>query len=128
MITCIRESDIIANTAHGDVPAWIQVNIVVKVGQVRVGCPDLAGRLIFGERDAVKTLHSWLALFHPYTPLPCEMLPILHDHLIVAMQQALLLVEGFSEFLCDELGERFVVIPVVHVACELRRVRCWRSQ
>src|SRR5438105_2800895 len=118
MITFIREPDIITNTANGDVPARIQVNIVVKVGQVPIRGGVLLGRLIFGERDAIKTLRSWFALFHSYTPLTCVMLPILHDHFIKAMQQVIFLVECFSEFLRGELSKPVVVITIVNVAVQ----------
>src|ERR1700716_1633915 len=71
MIPCIGEPDIIANTAHGHVPARIQVNIVVVVYEVLVGCGVLLGKLIFDKCDAVKTLQSWFTMVHPYTPLTC---------------------------------------------------------
>src|ERR1700681_394628 len=128
MITCIGEPNIIANTAHGHVPARIQVDMVVEADQLLIGCGMLLRRLIFDECDAVKTLHSWFAMLQPHTPLACVMLPILYDHLIEPIQGVPLLVECLSEFFHGEMSKPVVVIPVVYVAVQLRRVWCCRSQ
>src|SRR5712692_7257926 len=124
MIPCIGQPDIITNTAHGEIPAGIQVNIVVEVYQVPVGCGELLRRLIFDERDAVKTLQSWFSVFHLCTPLATIVLPILQHHLIETIQGLLLLVKSFSEFSREELGEPVVIVAIVHVAVQLCRVRC----
>src|SRR5712692_4509262 len=119
MIPCIGQPDIVTNTANGDIPAGIQVNIVVEVYQALVGCGELLRRLIFDERDAVKTLQSWFAVFHLCTPLATIVLPILPHHLIETIQGLLLLVKSFSEFSPKELSKPVVVITVVHVAVQL---------
>src|SRR5260370_16762129 len=116
------------NSADDDVAGEIQIDIVVEVCQVSVCCGALLGRLIFGERDAVKTLQSWFAMVHPYTPLAPLVLPILQYHLIEPIQGMLLLVKGFPEFFPGEMSKPVVIITVVYVAVQLHRARRCLSQ
>src|SRR5450759_3476354 len=126
MIPCIGQSDIITNTAHGGIPAGIQVNIVVEVYQVLVEARFITPkeRLIFDERDAVKTLQSWFAVFHLGTPLAKIVLPILQHHLIETIEGLLLLIKSFSEFFRSKMSKSVVIVSIVHVTVQLRRVGC----
>ena len=122
MIPCIWQPDIITNTAHGDVPARIQVDIVVDAGQVPIGCRVLPGWLVFDEGDAVETEPDRFALLQPWLLHATVVLPILTYDLVEAIEGLLVLVKGFPEFFVKELGEPVVIVAIVDAACELCQV------
>src|ERR1700730_2105844 len=123
MIFQVRQPHVIANAAHGNIPARIQINTVAEVGQVLVGGVLLPG-LISDKSDTVKSKLSRFAVLHAGTPLTPVVLPILRYLLIEAIEALLLLVKGFPEFFPRQLTEPFVIVAVVDAARELLQVWC----